>query len=60
MKIFDRENREPDPTLSESDNQRMRELQNEMRISGELTDMIFVPTSSPSEVAIGEEDDVLA
>ena len=51
MKIFNRDGREPAPSSSESDNQRLREVQNEMRKSGELTDMVFVPTFSPSEVS---------
>ena len=54
MKIFNRDAHEPPPALSESDNQRSREVQNEMRKSGELTDMVFVPSSSASGVANGE------
>ena len=54
MKIFIRDGCEPPPTLSESDNHRLREVQNEMRKSGELTDMVFVPYSGPSEVAVDE------
>lgn len=54
MKVFDRDAREPPPTLSESDNQRLREVQNEMRKSGELTDMVFVPSSSAPGVADNE------
>jgi hypothetical protein len=52
MKIFNRDRREPAPSSSESDNQRLREVQNEMRKSGELTDMVFVPTSSAPEVSM--------
>ena len=65
MKIFDREYREPPPTLSESDNQRLREVQNEMRKSGELTDMVFVPSGAADEyesgstIDIESDDDVL-
>ena len=49
MKIFNRDGREPAPNSSESDHQRLREVLNVMRKSGELTDIILVPTSRPSE-----------
>jgi len=49
MKIFNRDGREPAPSSSESDHQRLKEVLNEMRKLGELTDLILVPTSRPSE-----------
>jgi len=49
MKIFNRDGREPAPGSSESDHQRLREVLNEMRKLGELTDIFLVPTSRPSE-----------
>ena len=52
MKIFNRDRHEPVPSSSESDNQRLREVQNEMRKSGELTDMVFVPTSSAPQASM--------
>ena len=57
MKIFNRDGREPAPSSSESDNQRLREVLNEMRKSGELIDTVLVPTFSSSEVFIGESYD---
>jgi len=55
MKLFSPDGHEPAPTQSESDNQRSREVQNEMRKAGVLTDMIFVPTSRYSGVPMGAD-----
>jgi hypothetical protein len=57
MQIFSRDGHEPARTQLESDNQRSREVQNEMRKAGVLTDMVFVPTSHPSEVYMGAGGD---
>ena len=52
MKIFNRDSHEPAPSSSESDNQRLREVLNDMRKSGELIDTVLVPTFSSAEVSI--------
>ncbi|KIM49917.1 hypothetical protein M413DRAFT_439046 [Hebeloma cylindrosporum] len=49
MKIFNRDGREPAPGPSETDNQRLKEMLNEFRKSGELIDTVLVPTSSDDE-----------
>jgi hypothetical protein len=55
MKIFNRDGREPAPSTSDTDNQRLREVVNEMRKSGELIDTVLVPTFISSELSIGED-----
>jgi hypothetical protein len=57
MKIFNRHGREPAPSSSQSDNQRLREVLNEMRTSGELIDTVLVPTFSSSEVSLETSDE---
>jgi len=57
MKIFNRDGREPAPSSSQSDNQRLREVLNEMRTSGELIDTVLVPTFSSSEVSLETSDE---
>ena len=57
MKIFHRDGREPVLGSSEPDNQRLKEVLNEMRKSGELIDSVLVPTFSSSEIYIGVNDE---
>ena len=57
MKIFNRDGHEPAPSSSESDNQRLKEVLNQMRKSGELIDTVLVPTFSSSEVFFGANDE---
>ena len=57
MKIFNRDGREPAPSSSQSDNQRLRGVLNEMRTSGEPIDTVLVPTFSSSEVSLETSDE---
>jgi len=58
VKISNRDGSQPGPSSSESDHQRLKEVLNEMRKSGELTDIILVPTSRPSEGYLEENDEM--